>query len=260
MHLIARLIAVGVILSPQAIAQEAPTKESCIESNVATQRSRLAGKLRAARKAAIACAAAACPAPIQAECAGWLRQIDLALPRVVLHAYDGRGVRLDRVRVFVDGELVATTLDGRSVPIDPGTHEFRFVRPDGASITLRQTIAEGETRRSIDARFAAAPVVQEPEPAEGGFSPVLPLVLVGVAGASSFAFFALRGRSLENEFREDCAPECDRDDTRSVRTSYLIADISLGISLVSFGAAAWFAFSAPDDRRRGAPAILQGRF
>jgi hypothetical protein len=257
------LVALSIAAAPAIVRAEPPSKEQCIEANVETQRFRLAGKLRQARRAAIVCSSAACPAPVQAECAGWVRQLDQQLPRVVFHAFAANGRRLAQVRVFVDGELVATQLDGRSVPVDPGTHQFRFVRADGSELTLRETVAEGQLRRSLDARFVDAPAPQAEarrEPADESFSPVVPLLGVGVLGAASFAFFALRGSALERERRDDCAPNCTRDETLPVRTSYIIADVSLGISLLALGAAAWFAFSDPAPRSAKPPALLSGRF
>jgi hypothetical protein len=68
--------------------------------------------------------------------------------------------------------------------------------------------------------------------------PSYALAGVAAAGAASFAFFSLSGRSQLRDL-EDCKPYCARDDVQSVRTKYLIADISLGVSLVALGSAAY---------------------
>jgi hypothetical protein len=62
------------------------------------------------------------------------------------------------------------------------------------------------------------------------------LVSAGVAAGAlgGFTYFALSGRALENELTR-CKPNCDRADIDRMRSRYLIADVSLGVALVSVG-------------------------
>ena len=61
---------------------------------------------------------------------------------------------------------------------------------------------------------------------------------MGAAGLASFTYFALSGRSDHSDL-ERCKPDCTESDVNSVHTKYLIADISLGVSVAALGVAAY---------------------
>src|SRR4051812_26824402 len=82
---------------------------------------RTAGKLREAREHFIACAAQ-CSSTLQAECASWAQATLDATPSIVIEARDAQGNALTDVTVTLDDSLVATELDGRAFPLDPGAH------------------------------------------------------------------------------------------------------------------------------------------
>ena len=65
---------------------------------------------------------------------------------------------------------------------------------------------------------------------------------LGAAALGSFAFFAITGKSDENDLHDSCSPNCPEDDVDAVRTKYLVADISLGVGIASLGAATWLFF------------------
>jgi hypothetical protein len=67
---------------------------------------------------------------------------------------------------------------------------------------------------------------------------------VGAAALGSFVGFALSGRAKENDMMSSCAPYCSQQDEDTMRRRYLVADISLGVSLVSLGAAAYLVLSS----------------
>ena len=71
----------------------------------------------------------------------------------------------------------------------------------------------------------------------GGFSAI---------GAASFAFFASSGHS---DFRrlDQCKPYCEAADVNSVRAKYLVADISMGVSLLALAGAGYWLLSAPRE-------------
>jgi hypothetical protein len=99
-----------------------------------------------------------------------------------------------------------------------------------------------------------APHTEEPAPAQPPTvagprrSKVPAYVLGGVAvvGAASFSYFALSGHSEFNTLNH-CKPYCQPDDVRRVRTKYLLADISLGVSVVALASAGYWLFSAPKE-------------
>ena len=77
--------------------------------------------------------------------------------------------------------------------------------------------------------------------------PPLAIVLgsVGALGAISFGYFGLTGRAREDELSSSCRPNCSESDIAGVRSRYVVADVSLGVSVVAFGAATWLVLSAP---------------
>ena len=75
---------------------------------------------------------------------------------------------------------------------------------------------------------------------------------VGAVALGSFAFFAVTGKSDENDLRDRCSPNCPESDVDSVRTKYLVADISLGVGIASLGAAT-FLFVTSNDSRKAKP-------
>jgi hypothetical protein len=64
---------------------------------------------------------------------------------------------------------------------------------------------------------------------------------VGVAGLGVFAGFGLAGKSSQDDLEKTCSPRCSPDDGKSVKTKYLLADIGLGVGVLSLAAATYFA-------------------
>ena len=251
-----------IVLVSAAGRAAPPTKTECIDANEQTQRHRLASRLNAARRTAIACSQSACPTPIVAECVRWLGEIDALLPKVVFLARDQTGRRLDNVKVYVDGKLAVRRLDGRSTAVDPGAHAFRFVHASGSEVTVRGTVEEGARGKTVRARIVLVEHDDErAQQRERSLHPaVVPLTVLGAVGAASFTFFALRGRAIEQDLRDECAPNCSDDRSRKVLHYYIVADASLGISLLSLGAAAWFAFGDSGAKTGRVPPLLRGAF
>jgi len=60
---------------------------------------------------------------------------------------------------------------------------------------------------------------------------------VGVLALSSFAYFGLKASSDTSTLRETCAPHCNEQDVDAVRTKLVVANVSLGVSIVALGLA-----------------------
>jgi hypothetical protein len=80
-----------------------------------------------------------------------------------------------------------------------------------------------------------------------------PLLGVGAAGIVSFGVFALVGKSKQHELESTCKPNCTEDALSSMKTSFLVGDISLGVGLASLAAAGVFYFGA---RSKPAPTSI----
>jgi hypothetical protein len=123
-----------------------PDKIECIAADTDGQSLRLAGKLLQARRRLAVCGAASCPTIVRDDCVERIADLEVAQPTVVFTATNGDGRPLIAVRVTVDGVVVATRLDGRPLPVDPGEHLFGFDALGRTTAEMRLTLHEGEKR------------------------------------------------------------------------------------------------------------------
>lgn len=240
------LVCASTTLSIRAHAEG--EKDVCISAYEMSQRLRNDGKLLASREKLLVCARDVCPAIARTACADWLSEVEKNIPTIVVAAHDETGRETDGVKVSVDGAVVSEQLDGRPIRIDPGSHSIRFELRSGKAYEERLVITEGEKNRKVSADFVAvvpktAPTpdkMTSPQAAEPGL-PTSVFILGGVAavGLVSFTGFAVSGKSTEG-----CAPSCSASQVTSLRRAYLLADVSLGVALVSAGAALYIALTS----------------
>jgi len=241
---------------PETPAAQPDTKSECAAAYEASQEQRKAGALLAAREQLRICVRDACPSFVRNECTQWLEEVETSLPSVVLEARRG-DQDLDDVKVSIDGKPIADKLSGSAVALDPGAHVFRFEYAGEEPIERRVLVRVGEKNRRVAVSFAAPetetpPGTPGPVQADSGKGlnkRTVSYVLggVGAVALGSFAFFALSGKSDENELGDRCSPNCPDSDVDAVRTKYLVADISLGIGVVALGAGTWFFVSSLKD-------------
>lgn len=148
-----RASAVALICSTLAGPIHAGDKEDCAAAYDQTQTAREKGKLVEARQKARACSASVCAAFIVKDCVQWLSEIEASLPTVVFAAHDASGADTLEVRVSVDGRVMAETLDGKAVALDPGPHKLRFETPGAGPIEQDVLIRQGEKDRPIAVSF-----------------------------------------------------------------------------------------------------------
>jgi len=242
-------LASGLFVTSQ-VSASGPA-HACIEAHAAGQVERDAGRLLAAKERFLSCTAEVCPAMIRRECVALGESVVAMTPSVVLVAQDGDGRAIAGSRATIDGQRAIARLDGRPLELDPGTHHFELTLLDGRSQTLTATLSSGEKYRRIVGSFT--PVSQakpaEPEPAvEGRGRNPLAYVFggVGLAALGAWGIYALDGHNKQNEL-ERCAPHCHPNDVEAMRKSYTIADVLLGVSLVSLGTGTYFFFKQTDE-------------
>jgi hypothetical protein len=230
----------SILASAPALGRAASVAQACIEAHADGQVLRDQSKLLDAREKFVGCVAEKCPPLVRNDCAEFLKKVETSLPSVVLAGVDAQGRDTTQVSVKIDGQLAAAELKSTAIPLDPGQHEFEFTAGDGTVQRVTLVLREAEKHRRVVADFRAqtapaAPPV-EAEEAGGSGPPVAALVLggVGLAALGSFAYFATSGRSIQNDL-DQCKPNCDQDRVDGMRTRYVIADVSLGVSLVSLG-------------------------
>jgi hypothetical protein len=239
--------AVGLLLL-LAVADLAPrlaraTDKECLDAHVDAQQLRGAGKLRAAKEKLLACSAKACHSLVRVDCTRWLSEVSASLPTVIVAAKDSAGNDLSEVKVSVDGETLLARLDGKAIEIDPGRHKLRYEHEGSAPVETEVLVNETEKDRALSVTFAS------PEQKPARAQRVLPWALVGlsVVAVGSFAYFGWTGNKRLDDMtgQGGCAPRCNPDDRDAVKRRFLVADVSLGIGVLSLGAAAVLFFAIP---------------
>lgn len=244
-------------------------KAQCFDAYESAQRLRKAGQLIRAREQLIACALDSCPELTRPDCVNWLREVDQLMPTVILRARDVDGMDVVDVRVALDGQPWLERLDGKAMPLDPGTHMLRVEPRDSPAFEREIVIVQGERDRIITIKIAPAeskqksgrapPAATEPssEP-----SPTGPIVLgaFGLVALGVGVYFEAKGISDRNELFDTCAPNCPESDVDDAYRKLLIGDIAGAVGLASLaGAAVWY-FSTPSSRETPRTGAIRGSF
>jgi len=164
-------------------------KAACISAADQGQQLRDDGKYRAARERFVTCSKAECPKVVAGSCSQWLRDLDGSTPSLVLGAKDPAGGDLTDVRVSFDGDTLATSLDGKPVLVDPGSHRLRFERAGSEPVELTILIRAGEKNRGV------APTLRPPAPVKVADTATAPEVKPTTDGSQT-ARFAIGGTVL----------------------------------------------------------------
>jgi hypothetical protein len=240
---------------------------ACVAAHSRGQAERNAGRLQSARADFISCSTSECPSEIQAECVSLLAEVEAFMASVVFVGFDEQGHDATEVKVSVDGQVVLEKLTGLATTLDPGRHEVACSWPDGFEQKQTVVVAQGEKNRRVELRREpkAAPAAPAAAAPHAPKPPVFAYVLggVGVAALGSFAAFAITGKSAEHDM-DGCKPHCTQSQADKMRLRYLLADISLGVSVVALGAGGYLYFSAdkaPSSAAwRGGTVGLRGTF
>jgi hypothetical protein len=276
----------SALLFPTVAAAADPTSLACIRAAEDGQAARDRGALLHARELFARCAARECPDVLRRDCTGWLEEAHKQTPSVVVQARDAHGRDVLHAKAIVDLVPRQSQLDGTAIELDPGPHVVRVEAAGSEPVETRVVLAAGEKNRSILVAVAseqtASPSHEAPEAGpndgpntEAALQPPsrqiprkhgLPFAAylfggVGVAALGVFGYFGIRGMLDADHLRETCVPGCQTADVNAVRSKLVVADVALGVGLVSLAAATWLtvrALTAPGhagSKRRGAPCL-----
>ena len=279
-----------LVVSAQFVATAANAEpvDACISAFESAQVERDQGRLTRSRELLLRCSGEPCPTVIRQDCREWLFELEPRVPTAVLRARLGDGSDLSDVRVFVDGELLVSKLDGRPIRLDPGERVLRWEHAGYEPVETRIIVREGEKNRFVSAVFKAAEgdsgAGSEPsdegrgEPDDAREEPrQVPASAwiaggVGVAGLGTFTILGLSVQSREDDFESTCAPDCTPTRVQALERDALIANVALGIGLAGFAIATWVLVSSGSEpsqagvalevavRPGGSGAFLAGRF
>jgi hypothetical protein len=207
----------------------------------------------------LVCSRDPCSEGLKADCVSWLAEVETEIPTIVLRASDPDGRDLTSVRVSIDDKVVASTLDGLPIALNPGTHHIVAEAADLPPVASDVVLSQGQKLREVALRFSARPALQPPPVAPASSSPPPPprpppprpitwptivFAGVGVAGLAGFTGFGLAGRSDYRDL-EGCRGHCAEDDMSRTRRELLLADVSLVVSVLALGAATYFFLTRP---------------
>lgn len=233
--------AVATGAAPSAELGSAP-KAECVGHLDQAQSLQTARKLREARASYVSCSAVTCPELVREDCSRSLVELDAAMTSVVFSArVDGHDVT--DARVLLDGEAIASALDGHAVTLDPGAHVVRFERAGGGVSEVRIVAREGEKNRAVGAAFVSSTPAEKPKLESGRSFPILPVVLGGtglLALGGSF-YVRLNADSQADHLRSSCAPSCDQASRDALSDKLVVANVALGVGVgfIALAAATW---------------------
>lgn len=206
---------------------------------------------------------AGCPDAIRAECAEFRKDTERSVPTLIFAALDEQGGDLIQVRVSSGDQLLAESLDGRPIALDPGQHHFKFELSSGQVLESDVLVREGEKNRivSVRAKSEAKSANSAPGLETSDAPRKLPASFwiasgVGAAALASWGVFAVLGHGKQSTLAE-CSPSCPGSsgaDYDAMQRDYVIADISLGIAVASAGVATWLFLSSDRSSTASEPA------
>jgi hypothetical protein len=164
----------------------------------------------------------------------------------------------------MDGVRIAESLDGKEIEVEAGRHVFLFEHSELGSVKVTVVIRVGEKSRTVVGVFEPKESAPAPVPTpdktpktttieESG--PILwPTYVAGglaLAGLGVFIGFGAKGASTRSDLMSEsgCAPFCKDDDLSGMRRDFLIADIGLGIAVVSTAATVLTFALRPTEKR-----------
>ncbi len=259
------VLALAAILAPVLTSFDAradakgaadAAKAQCIATSESAQQLRLEHRYVESRALLVSCSSASCPPVIRADCTQFLAEVDAALPSIVISARGADGVDVSAGTVTVDDRVAASTIDGRAIALDPGSHLVRVQLGDGSKREQRIVVREGEQRRSVQLSFAPerapeAAVSPAATPAAGSASargsvPAASWVLAGagVAGIGGGVVLAALAQGSYDDLRATCAPSCVESDVDAVSTKITAGRVLVvgGVVAVVAAAIVWVAW------------------
>jgi hypothetical protein len=241
-------VSASIFVTMGSASARADQVDACVDAAEQAQRLRRDGKLRGARERLMTCSQAQCVSAVRADCTKWRADLEAMMPSVVIRAVDGEGADLADVRVYVDDELIAARLDGNDLPVDPGEHEFRFVRERSAPVQQRVLVRQGEQRRILSVVFPEpvhppAPPLVARSGAQGDFhiEAAWPITVLGVGlGALAVASTLWISGAIDHaSMASSCAPThtCLPSEVDSAHRTLVIGDVvgGAGLGLLAIG-------------------------
>jgi hypothetical protein len=233
-------------------------RAACADSYKNAQVQMRSGALRRARESLLVCVADKCPSVLQPDCMRWLTEVEAAMPTMAFAAKGADGKDVTDVRVTMDGQPLRESIDGKAVPVDPGTHMLRFEHGGETPIDQQIVVREGEKARVVTVSWAKAAAAAEgggdrgPAPKSGSNTAAWVFGGLGAASLATFGVLGIHGMTRRSALEKDCFGSCSQDKIDSVKTEFAIADVALGVGIVSVGVATVLFLTGGSSEQRAA--------
>lgn len=244
-------------------AARADEKIACVTAAETAQQQRSEGKLRDARLSLHLCSRDVCPALVRNDCTQWLTEIEASLPTIVLRATGPRGQDITDIKVSLDGQAFADKVDGLPLEVDPGPHVLTAVRPGSKPVRQELTFYTNQRNRTVSL------VLEDVDPQPDGAGELhvstdntapkrlgaAPFVFgaLAVVALGSWTYFGLTSNAEAKRLDESCGPHgpgsggighCSSSQVTPVRNKQIVADLSLGVGVISAGISTWLFLKA----------------
>jgi hypothetical protein len=234
-------LCIALLASSSAFAD---AKSECVAASEKAQQLRDDRKLLQAHEQFLACARDVCPGAVKKDCADQVADLVKRTPSVVVRAKDKNGQDLVAVHVTSDGVTLTDQLDGRSVPLDPGVHTFRFEAPGNDPAEQKIVLSEGEHDRPVIAQFGHPDVVVSAGPAKKGVPiPAFIVAGVGLVSMGVASIFYVMGLNQDSDDKTTCGATpagCTNDEIDSIHTKLVIGDVfMIGGGVILAGGIVW---------------------
>lgn len=238
----------GVAHAQQPSSQSA----ECASAYEEAQVERNSGRLASARGKLQLCARDECPDFIRSDCTTWYAEVQNEVPTLVFAARS-QGRDLVDVRISLGERVLSMRIDGQVIELDPGEYDFEIEAVGMQPLTVHSVIVRGERNRLIQVELVPLtsalgadlpPSAPAPPPPRSLLVPGI-FAGIGVAGLAGFGVLAASGKSNESRLQDTCSPSCSDSQLSSLKTKYLLADVSLGVGVASLAVGAYFLFSQP---------------
>ncbi len=249
------LVVAALVTSGLARADEPTSKAACVGAYEDAQKKRLAGDLPGAKLELQVCGQDACPALIRTECVGWLREVEAAMPSVIVAVRNAAGSDVTSAKISVDGQPLRPRAPGEAVEVKPGLRKFRVEVAGEPPLERDVLIQSGEKSRVISL-VVGAPSPQlardAPAPRAGLPTPMIVLGVIGLASVAAGITFDAAGTVRLHDLHTGCAPNCSPGRVDGTRTEIIAGDSLLAAGVVALGAATIYFFTHREARPRDA--------
>jgi hypothetical protein len=133
----------------QHARSEGSTGNSCVDAYRGAQAKEQSAHLREARDLLLECAKSTCSKLMREQCRVRYTQLEDDIPSVVPLVTDESGAPSVDVQVKLDGKPFSQRIEGSSLPVDPGVHEFSFEKDGDVFATQKVMIVQGQRNRPI---------------------------------------------------------------------------------------------------------------